>query len=486
VSLGLVGLTSPVLANGRYPSAGQLVVDPADARHIVVRTTFGLLQSFDAGSTWSLVCEQAVGPQGFEDPELVVTAGGQIALGLPDGLAVGDQTGCQWARVAEFANDNVIDLVVNGADSATAYLAAAVTVNGAFNALIAGTTDGLTWSDAGSLLSDTYPLTIETAPSRPQRLYLGAEDGNLEVGFIDVSDDGGASWTTHAGPDGVDSVYVSAVDPQDADRVYLRSYFPQSSLYVSDDGAATWTSILESEVPLTGFALSPDGQQIAVGGTNGVSIVGRTLGDAGSGTTITTTNPLPVSCLTWTAAGLYACADEATAGFTIGVSTDGGHTFASLLHLKDLTPATCAPASSAGLCAAQWCSTATAIGASCAGTGDAGSDARGDAEADVKGDAGGKSATTAAGCGCQMGGGSSWLGIVLVLVAAARLSHRKCGARTESRASASSPSRDGQRGETRRDQCPRSSAPRSEDASAPRIRLRGDLGAAGAIAARTR
>jgi len=70
--------------------------------------------------------------------------------------------------------------------------------------------------------------------------------------------------------------------------------------------------------------------------------------------------PLPVDCLTWAYAGLYACADEAIAGFTIGVSTDGGETFTPILHLKDLTPASCASASSAGSCAAQWCSTANA------------------------------------------------------------------------------------------------------------------------------
>jgi MYXO-CTERM domain-containing protein len=427
VSLALVGLTSAAEANGRYPSAGQLVVDPADARHIVVRTTFGLLQTFDAGSSWSLVCEQAVSPQGFEDPELVVTTGGRIAMGLPDGLAVGDQTGCQWSRAAEFANDDVIDLVVNGSDPARAYLAAAVTVKGAFNALVAGTTDGVIWTGAGALLADTYPLTIETARSRPQRLYLGAEDGNLELGFIDVSDDGGATWTMHAGPDGVDSVYVSAVDPQDADRLYLRSYFPQSSLYVSDDGAATWTSILQSDVALTGFALSPDGQQVAVGGSNGVTILGRTFGDAGSVYAAVTDNPLAVSCLTWTASGLYACADEATAGFTIGISIDGGRTFAPLLHLKDLTAAACAPASSAGLCEAQWCSTAAAIGASCAGSSDGGSDANGDAKADTKGDSGGESVTTDVGCGCRMTGDSSWLGVIFVLVAAVLRGNRRRG-----------------------------------------------------------
>jgi len=417
----VAGLAAPALANGRYPSAGQLVVDHADARHMVVRTTFGLLQTFDAGSHWSLICEQAVSPQGFEDPEIVVTTGGQIAMGLPDGLAVGDPTGCGWTRDAEFVDDNVIDLVVNGADPAMAYLAAAVTVNGAFNALIAGTTDGVTWSDTGALLADTYPLTIEIAPSRPQRLYLGAEDGNLELGFIDVSDDGGASWTTHAGPDGVNAVYISAVDPQDADRVYLRSYFPQSGLYVSDDGAATWTLIYQSEVPLTGFALSPDGQHVAVGGANGLTILGRAGVDAGGGYATAANAPLPVDCLTWASAGLYACADEATAGFTIGVSTDGGETFTPILHLKDLTPASCASTSSAGSCAAQWCSTANAIGASCSSTIDAG--------AGVDGDLSGSFVKAETGCGCETAGGPSGFDFVLVLALMAERSRSRKAAR---------------------------------------------------------
>ena len=374
----LAGLPSAVWANGRYPAAGQLVVAPADPRHIVVRATFGLVQSFDAGGTWSWICEEAVSADGFQDPEIILTTGGRIDIGLPDGVAVGDRSGCQWSRVPGLADDNVIDLVASSADPATAYAVAAVTVNGAFNGLVAGTNDGVSWAMDGALLPNTYPLTIEIAPSRPQRLYLGAEDGNLETGFIDVSDDGGASWTMHDGPAGVDAVYVSAVDPLDPDRVYLRSYFPQGSLYVSEDGAGTWSLINESVAPLTGFALSPDGQQIAVGGTNGLTILTRKAGDGGSAFTLATTSPLPVSCLTWTASGLFACADEATSGFTIGVSKDGGMTFTPLLHLAELTPVSCAGDASATSCAAQWCSTAMAVGAPCAVKVDAASDAESD------------------------------------------------------------------------------------------------------------
>ncbi len=396
---------SPSLANGRFPSAGQLVVDPSDGGHIVVRTTFGLLQSFDAGATWSWVCERAVSPDGFQDPEVMITTGGRVAVGLADGLAVGDRGGCQWTRAGALAGDDVIDLVVSGSEPAAAYAAAVVRVDGAFNTLIAGTTDGVSWSAPGPLLSDTYPLTIETASSRPGRLYLGANDGNLETGFIDVSDDGGATWTVRDSPGGVDAVYVSAVDPGNADRVYVRSYSPESKLYASEDGGRTWTTIMESPVPLLGFALSPDGRQIAIGGKQGLTILARADGDgagagAGSVYTVTATNPLPVGCLTWTTRGLFVCADEASAAFTIGLSVDAGRTFTSLLRLADLTPASCAAGTAAAACAGEWCATAAVIGAACAPAVDA--------AIDVASDGGDRPVSrSAAGCACDAAGDRS-------------------------------------------------------------------------------
>ncbi|HVZ88629.1 MAG TPA: hypothetical protein VHG72_16780 [Polyangia bacterium] len=377
-------------------------MDPADPRHIVVRATFGLLQSFDAGSTWSWICEEAVSAGGLQDPEIIVTTGGRIDMGLPDGVAVGDRSGCQWTRVPGLANDDVIDLVGNATDPATVYAVAAVTINGAFNGLVAGTAAGMSWATDGALLPDTYPLTIESAPSRPQRLYVGAEDGNLETGFIDVSDDGGASWTIHDSPVGVDSVYLSAVDPYDPDRVYLRSYFPQGSLYISEDGANTWSLIDESDVPMTGFALSPDGEQLAVGGASGFTIFTRIAADGGSTFAVTMASSLPVNCLTWTAGGLFACADEATAGFTIGLSSDGGATFTPLLRLAELTPVSCVADASTAPCAAEWCSTAMAIGASCTMKADASSDARSDGNRVV--------AMPSAGCACDTVEGSRMSG----------------------------------------------------------------------------
>jgi len=360
-----------------------------------------------------------VSATGFTDPEIALTTGGRIALGLPDGVALGDPSGCGWSRPPGLAGDNVIDLVADRASPSTLYAAAAVTVGGAFNALVASSTDGFSWGMRGSLIPDAYPLTIEVAPSRPTRLYLGAEDGNLETGLIAVSDDGGDTWTTRASPAGVDAVYVSGVDPQDPDRLYLRAYFPKGSLYVSDDGAQTWSLIHQADVPLTGFALSPDGRQIAVGSMEGVTLLTRADGDAATTYAVGQMSSLPTSCLTWTTAGLFACTDEATAGFTIGVSTDGGGTFAPLLHLADLRPAACAAGTSAAICASEWCATATIIEASCAATTDAAVDAASSGERPATATA------TATGCACDAAGGGRpgealALGIVLALALARR------------------------------------------------------------------
>ena len=62
LAASLVGL--PALANGRFPAAGQIAVDPSDPSHLVVRTTYGLTVTNDHGAHWSWVCEAAVGYSG--------------------------------------------------------------------------------------------------------------------------------------------------------------------------------------------------------------------------------------------------------------------------------------------------------------------------------------------------------------------------------------------------------------------------------------
>src|SRR6187402_1605596 len=82
VVLSTLGLAHRARANGRFPAANHLVVHPEAPRELVLRATFGLLVSRDAGATWHWVCERAVGFSGAQDPPVLVTQGGAVLAAL--------------------------------------------------------------------------------------------------------------------------------------------------------------------------------------------------------------------------------------------------------------------------------------------------------------------------------------------------------------------------------------------------------------------
>jgi hypothetical protein len=366
--LALLAASSPgtALGNGRFPEANQLVIDTNDARHIVARTTFGLVQTLDAGAHWSWICESAVQASGFQDPPVSIGIGGAALLGLADGVHIGEDSGCQWTRAfADFSGEEVIDMAGSSARIIATSLAQ---VNGALHARVAASSDGgHHFATLGSLLEDASPLTIEVAPSQSSRLYLGMLDGNLENGLIARSDDGGLSWVRSPAPSGPDSVYLSAVDPNDADRVYLRSMFPSSVLFVSTDAGSHWKPIYTSAAELTGFALSPDGQRLAVGSSDGVAIL-STASPAGP-YDVMARYSTPVNCLAWHGSALYACSTDTTGGFAIGVSEDASADFSPLLRFTDLEPISCPSNPALMRCATVPCQIGALFDAGCANNG---------------------------------------------------------------------------------------------------------------------
>src|SRR4051812_25042615 len=87
---------APALANGRFPASGQLVVDPTDPTHLVLRATFGVLRSRDRGASWGWVCEGAIGYGGQEDPMMAVPADGSLLAGIYEGFSISRDDGCTW------------------------------------------------------------------------------------------------------------------------------------------------------------------------------------------------------------------------------------------------------------------------------------------------------------------------------------------------------------------------------------------------------
>jgi len=371
VVVTLAGL--PALANGRFPASGQLAVDPSDPAHLVLRTTYGLTVSHDGGARWDWICEGAVGYGGTEDPMMAVTADGTLIAGIFEGLSVSHDHGCQW----DFAQGGlkeryVIDLATERLEPKNAVLLISNSIGGSmFLTELWETKDNaVTWTVAGvDMPADFLGLTLDAAPSLPSRVYVSGRYGKPTYdGAIERTNDRGKTWEKLLIPGSNDLAlpYIGGIDPKNPDVVYVRLDANKNDrLVVTKDGGTTWSEAFMSSENLTGFAISPDGATIALGGDkDGIwTAPASTLA-------FTKVSTVGARCLTWTTAGLYVCADEFVDGFALGLSTNEGKTFTPVMHLQvNCGPLECGATTSAGkTCPKLWGATKLTIGgATCEG-----------------------------------------------------------------------------------------------------------------------
>jgi MYXO-CTERM domain-containing protein len=463
-ALAYLAAPAPASANGRVPAAGLFALDPADPGVLLVRATYGVLLTRDGGAHWSWICEDTVGYGPSEDPMMAFTADGSILASTVEGLGVSRDTGCDWAFAAGgLSGEDVVDLSMEKADPSKGVLLVAdhagpETGAAAYTMQLWETSDsGTSWAQAGvDLPASFFGLTVDAAPSDDHRVYasgtLGPPAYPARPGLIERSDDRGRTWQPMfiPGTDDTNRPYIGAVDPRDPDVLYVRiDGGGQDRLVVSRDGGATWTQVFETSVPvrgatspMLGLALSPDGSTVALGGPN------DGLWTAPASTLVfTRASSMSALCLTWSAAGLYGCADENTDGFTAGVSTDQGKTWTPLLHRGGLCgPLACAEGSGVSMqCTSLWPLNAGAYGdPSCDGL--PGSGTPTEAGANGGGDGGGETGAASGGggsggsgggrgcaCGLAGGGTAGITGVAIGLMGAGALATRRRRRGTTSR-----------------------------------------------------
>jgi len=348
-------------ANGAFPAVSQLVADPSDRAHLLLRSTFGLLSTRDSAANWDLICEGGVGYQNVEPPIAVLDDGTTIAA-LPTGIAFSSAAECDFtigAGVTTYVAD-----VSRVPGSPSKAVAVSVDVDRNQSTLWRTADGGKSWQTVGYPEDDLSAATLDVAADNTDTLYLSGISST--GGILEQSIDAGRHWGIHQvpGTSQLSAPYIAAV--ADNDTVYVRLSGTPGQLLVTRDGGLHFKTVLTFQGSLDGFALSPDGKlALASGRADGVwraptaSLVFERLSCA------------KLRCLSWSAAGLFGCADEFEAGFLVGESRDSGQSFAPRLHLPCVRgPLACASGSSVGaVCPGAWPAISEQLGTDCANAG---------------------------------------------------------------------------------------------------------------------
>lgn len=420
----------PAAANGKFPAAGQIVVDPGDPAQVFVRTTFGILVSRDAGQAFDWICESGAGYAGNVDPGIAVTGSGAVLAGISDGLLVGRDAGCGFALAGgAIAGQPIADVSVSKSDPTIAIaLSSAATGNAVFLSM----DDAATWTPAGAALPPTFRgLTLDAAPSDPSRIYVsGLDESAGNAAALARTLDAGATWEIlPIPPAGGRAPYLAAVDPVDPAIVYVRLDGTPGTLLVSRDAGASWTSVFTIPGYIQAFALSPDGKTVLAGGRmDGVWRAPATT------YAFERVSAMGVQCLSWSGADVYACGST----FAVGRSTDMGSTFTPLLRLECVRgPLACDAATTVGAkCPGEWPALRIKIGSMYCADGAGGSSGTGSTKSDTGaptgGSGGGGGSGSPNGCACGVGSGSArggepeersalaWVGVAALLMASRR------------------------------------------------------------------
>jgi MYXO-CTERM domain-containing protein len=321
-----------------------------------------------------------------------------------EGLTLSVDHGCDWHLSDGVLKGKVIIDTVVRRESPKSALVLSTVYAGENDAgvryatqIYATTDNGATWAAYGApLVEDARVETLEVAASDPHRVYVsgvrGSGPGSVSTLFVSMDD--GATWMERPIPtekNAERAPFLAAVDPMNADRVYVRTESDVGSrLLVSDNAGMSFTNPFKGVGAMLGFALSPDGSKIFLGGPDD-GLYTATKADLA----FTKRSPIHVQCLATEGKTLFACSDE-NSGFLVGSSEDDGVTFAPKLHVYGLRgPLACPPATSAAACAPQWPPLRDALAAGAPDAGDAGeTDAGPEPSAD---------STGGGGCSCSLG-----------------------------------------------------------------------------------
>ena len=336
----IVLAVGPARADGAFPD-GQSILVPADRpQEILLATNFGVLTSEDAGTTWIWACEQPANSYGrlYQMGPAPMHRLYAIANG---NLVFSDDDACGWqvaggALGAELCEDAFID-PTDGTRMIAAGLASGT--GGAVYTVFESTDGGATFGQTlytgapGDLITG-----LEIAASDPMTIDLALSRGTAATPTLARSSDGGATWQLAdlTAALGAGQVRIVAIDPTDADRVWLRGLGAAGdALALATDGGATVAVPLSFDSGgLTAFVRTSTGTLLAAGTVADAPVLFRSTDRGATFTALA--NPPHILALAERAGTIYAATDTTYGPSAEETSTDDGTTWQPGLAFTDV------------------------------------------------------------------------------------------------------------------------------------------------------
>jgi hypothetical protein len=424
--LALVGGGRRARANGAFPDSQSIMTPESAPNDIYLATNFGVVHTTDGGHTWLWSCEQA--ENSFASLYQLGPAPNYRVYALSSiGLAYSGDRSCSWTVASGFTGATVLDYFPDPT-SASRVLAvdAAQTDGGVLYEVRESSDGGATFGPRRYTAQSGDNLTgVEIARSAPSTVYLSLTSGSSFAPKLVRSTDSGATWRVYdLAPSlatGTNSIRIIAVDPTDANKVFLRVRSPAGdavavSTFDAAGNASTATGLTFAAGVMSSFARLSNGHMV-VGGVVGVDAAAYRSTDGGA-----SFQPLPkppsLRALSARGSTLYAVADNVVDGYAIGTSADEGMTWQPFMTydqiaaidpcLKQFCQDDCLLRADTGQWSADFCAAtppASGSGGTGGGTAGTGGGAAGTGAAGTSGNAGTTGtggSTPSGGCHCAV------------------------------------------------------------------------------------